>query len=162
MIRSFNTALERLYYIAGGAFFLVFVGCVMFQILARNLLSGSFVWTDEIAMFCFIWSVFLGTAVGFRRGAHYVVEILPIHFVRANLALTLLALALCLPLIGLLAIDGLTYAQMSWRRFSFSLGYPMFYQNIAVAVSGAGMAIFSLELIAETYRRLASSASRGH
>ncbi|HBS21826.1 MULTISPECIES: TRAP transporter small permease subunit [Thalassospira] len=154
MLHKFNSVVERVYFIAGGLFFLAFIACVLFQIASRNFLPGSFIWTDEIAMFCFIWSVFLGATVGFRRGAHYVVEIFPVHFVRSNLALTLLALVLCLPLIYVLATDGLTYAEMSWRRFSFSLGYPMFFQNIVVTVSGAAMAFFAIELVADTWCRL--------
>lgn len=154
MLTKFNAGLERLLYVVGGAFFLTFIACVLFQIAARNLLSGTFIWTDEIAMFCFIWTVFLGSAVGYRRGVHYVVEVLPASFTRTNLALALLALFLCLPLIWVLAINGWTYANMSWRRFSFSLGLPMFYQNAAVAVAGAAMAIFSVELIVDTARRL--------
>ncbi|MFV0332764.1 MAG: TRAP transporter small permease [Tropicimonas sp.] len=154
MLRSFNSVIERICYVAGGAFFLAFILCVLFQIASRNLLPGTFVWTDEVAMFCFVWSVFLGAAVGVRRGVHYVVEILPAHFRRTNLALTLLALILCLPLIRVLVINGWSYADMSWRRYSFSLGFPMFYQNVVVAVSGAAMALFSVELIVETYRRL--------
>ena len=57
-------------------------------------------------------------------------------------------------MIWVLTVNGWTYAEMSWRRFSFSLGFPMFYQNAAVAVSGAAMAIFSLELIVTTAGRL--------
>jgi TRAP-type C4-dicarboxylate transport system permease small subunit len=135
MLHKFNSVVERVYFIAGGLFFLAFIACVLFQIASRNFLPGSFIWTDE-------------------RGAHYVVEIFPVHFVRSNLALTLLALVLCLPLIYVLATDGLTYAEMSWRRFSFSLGYPMFFQNIVVTVSGAAMAFFAIELVADTWCRL--------
>lgn len=154
MLTRFNAGLERFFYLVGGAFFLAFILCVLFQIVARNSSLGTFVWTDEVAMFCFVWTVFLGSAVGYRRGVHYVVEVLPASFTRTNTALTLLALFLCLPVIWVLTVNGWTYAEMSWRRFSFSLGFPMFYQNAAVAVSGAAMAIFSLELIVATAGRL--------
>ena len=147
MLRRVNAALEKALYLLGGALFVVFIVVVLFQIGSRNLMPGTFVWTDEVAMFCFVWSVFLGAAVGLRRGVHYVVEILPQRFARANQALMLLALILCLPLIWVLAVNGWSYADMSWRRYSFSLGYPMFYQNVVVAIAGGAMALFAVELV---------------
>ncbi len=157
MLTKLNSGIERLCYVAGGTCFLIFILCVLFQILSRNLLPGSYVWTDEVAMFCFVWSVFLGAAVGFRKGVHYVVEILPAHFERSNLALALLALVLCLPVIWVLIVNGWSYADMSWRRYSFSLGFPMFYQNVVIAVAGAAMMLFAIELIVRTATRLFSS-----
>ena len=162
MLSRLNNAVERVLYFVGGAFFLVFIVVVLFQVGSRNLFPGTFVWTDEIAMFCFVWSVFLGAAVGYRRGVHYVVEILPPSFVRTNRVLMIVAALLCLPMIWVFVVNGWSYADRSWRRYSFSLGYPMFYQNIVVPISGAAMALFSIELLVRLISQaFAKTESRG-
>lgn len=147
MIGKLNSAIERVLQIAAGLLFVTFIVTILFQVVARNFIAMSFVWTDEIAMFCFIWSVFLGAAIGYRHGLHYVVEVFPETWVRTNRALALVALVLGFPLIWVLATSGWDYAQMGWRRYSFSLGFPLFYQNVAVALSGAAMILFTLEIL---------------
>lgn len=146
MIVRINDNIEATVKALGGVLFSAFIVITLFQVFVRNFISMSFVWTDEVAMFCFIWSVFLGATIGYRHGVHYVVEIFPEHFVRTNIVLRLVALALGFPLIWVLTTSGFEYAQMGWRRYSFSLGFPLFYQNIAVAISGAVMMLFTLEL----------------
>lgn len=147
MIGKLNGAIERVLQIAAGMLFATFIVTILFQVVARNFIAMSFVWTDEIAMFCFIWSVFLGAAIGYRHGLHYVVEVFPETWIRTNRVLALIALVLGFPLIWVLAVNGWDYAQMGWRRYSFSLGFPLFYQNVAVALSGAVMILFTLEIL---------------
>ncbi|MHC5654238.1 TRAP transporter small permease [Stappia sp.] len=146
MLSRVNSTIEKILTTVGGLLFATFIVVILFQVFARNFIAMSFVWTDELAMFCFIWTVFLGAAVGYRRGLHYVVEIFPEHFVRTNGVLKLLALVLGFPLIWVLATSGWDYAQLGWRRYSFSIGYPLFYQNICVALSGAVMILFTVEI----------------
>tara|TARA_R110002124_G_scaffold149793_2_gene315963 strand:- start:11283 stop:11783 length:501 start_codon:yes stop_codon:yes gene_type:complete len=146
MLSKLNGLIETILKLAGGLLFAAFILIILFQVFARNFIAMSFVWTDEIAMFCFIWSVFIGAAVGYRHNLHYVVEIFPEDFVRTNKALKLVGLLLGFPLVWVLATGGWDYAQLGWRRYSFSLGYPIFYQNVVVALSGAVMVLFTIEI----------------
>ncbi|MGP9809022.1 TRAP transporter small permease [Halomonas sp. AOP12-C2-37] len=154
MLTRLGNVLEKAYYITGGLFFLIFIITILFQVFARNILSGTYVWTDEVAMFCFIWSVFLGAAVGFRKGIHYVVEIFPAPYTRINGALRFIALLLCVPLVWVFIKHGMDYAQMGWRRQSFSIGFPMFYQSVALPLSAIAMAFFTVELVVRDVRSL--------
>src|SRR3989442_8185908 len=43
---------------------------LMLGVFSRYVLVRTFTWYDEIARGCFVWVVFLGAAVGVRRGAH--------------------------------------------------------------------------------------------
>lgn len=154
MLRKLNDLIEAALRITGGVLFTAFVITVLFQVISRNFISMSFVWTDEIAMFCFIWSVFIGAAIGYRKGLHYVVEIIPEQYVRTNKLLKLLALLLGFPLIWVLTTSGWDYAQLGWRRYSFSLGYPLFYQNVVVPISGLVMILFTIEIAIRSIREL--------
>ena len=47
---------------------------LMLGVFSRYVLFSTFTWYDEIARACFVWVVFLGGAVGVKRGAHFVCE----------------------------------------------------------------------------------------
>ena len=51
---------------------------VSLQIFSRyTALIPSYIWTEELARFCFIWSIMLGAMVGIREGTHFVVDLWP-------------------------------------------------------------------------------------
>ncbi|MEA4848234.1 MAG: TRAP transporter small permease [Clostridiaceae bacterium] len=45
------------------------------QVISRYLLSSSIMWTDEIGRYTFIWIVYLGAVVAFKKRTHLVVDI---------------------------------------------------------------------------------------
>ena len=53
---------------------------VSMQILSRYTgLIPRYIWTEEIARFCFIWIIMLGAMIAVRDGTHFDVDVLP-HF----------------------------------------------------------------------------------
>ena len=51
---------------------------VMMQILSRYTgLIPRYIWTEEIARFCFIWIVMIGAMIAVRDGTHFDVDVLP-------------------------------------------------------------------------------------
>ena len=66
------------------AFLLAFITIGVFiQVVMRYVFSMSFLWGEELSLFAFIWSVFLGAAVGVRRRIHLGFDFLPEHAHRA-------------------------------------------------------------------------------
>jgi TRAP-type C4-dicarboxylate transport system permease small subunit len=67
---------------------------LMLGVFSRYVLARTFTWYDEIARAAFVWVVFLGAAVGVKRGAHFrlhlLVDLLPRPLQRAAQALALL------------------------------------------------------------------------
>lgn len=51
------------------------VGLIALQVTSR-LAGDSVPWTEELARFLFIWTIWLGMAAGFRRGHHPSINIL--------------------------------------------------------------------------------------
>lgn len=49
--------------------FVVMVACVFFQVLNRNFIKLALPWLDELATFCMIYMVLLGTEAGLRDGS---------------------------------------------------------------------------------------------
>src|SRR5262245_11814722 len=58
---------------------------VSLQIFSRfTELIPSYIWTEEMARFFFVWMVMLGAMVGIREGTHFDVDLWPELAPRAN------------------------------------------------------------------------------
>src|SRR5688572_10039891 len=65
---------------------------VSLQIFSRYTeLIPSYIWTEEMARFCFIWSIMLGAMVGIRESTHFVVDLWPAMNARAQAAVRIVA-----------------------------------------------------------------------
>jgi TRAP-type C4-dicarboxylate transport system permease small subunit len=51
---------------------------VTMQIVSRYTgLIPRYIWTEEIARFCFIWIILIGAMIAVRDGSHFTVDLLP-------------------------------------------------------------------------------------
>ncbi|WP_265519351.1 TRAP transporter small permease [Nitratireductor luteus] len=161
-MRAINGFIEWVFMFVAGSLFAVFITTIAYQVLARNYLGISVNWTDEVALLCFVWSVFLGAAVAVRRQVHYVVELLPEEFITTNNALRLFGSLACLPVVYVLVVHGQIFTGMGLRRSSISLGIPLAYVFAAIPVSGLAMALFLIEVIQTDLRRLRTGGAGEH
>jgi len=53
---------------------------VFLGVFSRYVIGSTFTWYDEIARLLFVWIVFLGSAVGVRRTAHFRLHLLVDRF----------------------------------------------------------------------------------
>lgn len=58
------------------AIFWLMCGCVFIQFFTRYVLNNSFAWTEEIAVYCLVAVVFLGSAMCVRLSRHIHVDFL--------------------------------------------------------------------------------------
>jgi TRAP-type C4-dicarboxylate transport system permease small subunit len=63
--------------------FWMMCGCVFLQFFTRYVLNDSFGWTEEIAIFCLVAVVFLGSAMCVRTSRHIHVDFLYRYLPRA-------------------------------------------------------------------------------
>ncbi len=56
--------------------FWLMCGCVFLQFFTRYVLNNSFAWTEEVAIFCLVAIVFLGSAMCARTSRHIHVDFL--------------------------------------------------------------------------------------
>lgn len=86
-----------------GAMLTVMVGCTVLQVVARFVFQTGLSWTDEVAMFSFIWAALMGAALVINSGgAHRIdtfVNLLPGSVRRAVLALVYAAILAALILL---------------------------------------------------------------
>src|SRR5882724_6492216 len=70
----------------------VLVVPVTLQIISRYTdLIPSYIWTEELARFMFIWMVMLGAMIGVREATHFEVDVWPQLGRRANALLRIVS-----------------------------------------------------------------------
>lgn len=69
--------LTRLYETGALICFCLMVGCVLWQVFARDVIHFATPQAEELSRFLFVWTVFLGAATAWSRNRHIVINILP-------------------------------------------------------------------------------------
>ena len=118
---------------------------LMLGVFSRYVLMSTFTWYDEVARVCFVWAVFLGAAVGVRRGAHFglhiVVDQLPPRGQRvAALATPVVIIALA----AVLVMQGWAFVDHGWFQQTPVMGLPKAWVYAAMPVGGVLMIVYSL------------------
>ena len=129
----------------------VMITTIFVQVLARYVFLASTPWSEEIAVYCFIWVVLLGTSLGVRDHAHLVADLLPPTMGKFWDKFFLTLSYSMVTLTALIFVRyGLDYALLGLTRLSFSMGFPMFYVYVSLPITGTLMLLF----LAEHYRNL--------
>lgn len=74
----FDNRTERLLLVLGGITVVGFVFTVFTDVIFRTFFS-PIVWMEEVSRLLYMWSIFLGSAVAFRHGAHFKIDILALQ-----------------------------------------------------------------------------------
>jgi TRAP-type C4-dicarboxylate transport system permease small subunit len=118
---------------------------VFLGVFSRYVLVRTFMWYDEIARLCFVWMVFLGAAVGVRRGSHFrlhlVVDRLGPGVVRAAHALSVVVIA---AFGGVLVYYGLKLVELGQFQQTPVMGLSKAYVYASMPVGGALMIAYAL------------------
>lgn len=78
MSKSEGAFLEKLEKLEGhfaAGFFGIMVAAIFLQVVNRTILKVGLGWTEELARYCMIWMVMLGTEMGLRSGAQIAIDI---------------------------------------------------------------------------------------
>ncbi|MBL8377216.1 MAG: TRAP transporter large permease subunit [Burkholderiales bacterium] len=139
-IRHITTALEWLCI----ALFATTVALTVVQVFFRYVLNNALFWSEEVARFCFVWSVFLGTAVVAGRGRHMRMELFSaITSGPRRLALDLLAETVTAAAAIAMLLHGWSFATQV-TGVSGALEWPSRWLYMAVPCGGALTLLFVL------------------
>jgi TRAP-type transport system small permease protein len=128
---------------------------VAMQILSRYTgLIPRYIWTEEIARFCFIWIVMIGAMIAVRDGTHFDVDVLPKGSIRAQ-AISRLFVHFAMLLAALIfVIYGYQFAQFGAIQRSEIASLPMLTIYIAWPLAGLTWLIFLAEKFHEDLKIL--------
>lgn len=128
---------------------------VSLQIFSRytNLIP-SYIWTEEMARFFFVWMVMIGAMIGVRDGTHFEVDVWPKLSPRANALVRIVASLGVLGFALVFVWGGYLFTAFAWKRFSELAELPLWMIHIAWPLTGLTWLLFQGEHMADALRVL--------
>ena len=128
---------------------------VSLQIFSRYTeLIPSYIWTEEMARFMFIWTIMLGAMVGVRESTHFEVDLWPELAPRGAAAVRLLSRLCVLAMAFIFVFAGIEFTKFAWNRTSELADLPLWLIHIAWPVAGVTWIVFAAEQIIDEARIL--------
>ena len=116
---------------------------VSLQIFSRyTALIPSYIWTEEMARFLFIWMIMIGAMIGVREGTHFEVDLWPRLGRRAEAAVRLVASLGILALALVFVWAGIEFTRFGWHRFSELAELPLWMIHVAWPLTGFTWLVF--------------------
>jgi TRAP-type C4-dicarboxylate transport system permease small subunit len=130
---------------------------VTLQIVSRYTeLIPSWIWTEELSRFLFIWMVMLGAMIGIREGTHFEVDVWPDLAPRPSALLRIVS-HLCVLVFALVFVwYGVEFVRFGWDQLSELAELPMTYIFVAWPLTGLTWALFLGESFVDNWRILRS------
>jgi TRAP-type C4-dicarboxylate transport system permease small subunit len=132
---------------------------VAIQILSRHTpWVPTWIWTEEMARFLFIWMIMIGAMVGIRDGAHFDVDLWPELRPRANALLRVVADLFVLVMALVFIWYGIRFVQFGWDQTSELAELPMAWIFLSWPLAGFTWVVFLGERFLANLRLIATGA----
>ena len=117
------------------------------QIFARYIgIIPRYIWTEEMARFCFIWIILIGSMIAIRDGTHFTVDLLPAAKTKKGEALIRVFVDFIIFLVALIFIVwGWPLVKFGLLQTSEMAELPMIYIYVAWPVAGLTWLLFLWE-----------------
>ena len=116
---------------------------VSLQTFSRyTALIPSYLWTEELARFLFIWMVMLGAMIGVREGTHFEVDVWPELGARASALLRIVSAAFVLVFALVFVWWGIAFTKFGAQQLSEIAELPMWMIFIAWPMAGVTWVLF--------------------
>ena len=137
----------------GSIFISVTTVVVIMNVFTRYFLKFTYFWSEEIAVGCFVWTIFLGTAAAYREkgliGVEAIVVLLPEKIRNIVEFFTYILLTI---LSGLICLFSFTYVSTS-SKITAALELSYGYINFAIVLSFALMTLYSLIFTVQSFKK---------
>lgn len=128
---------------------------VTLQIFSRyTALIPSYIWTEEMARFLFVWTIMIGAMIGVRESTHFEVDIWPQGSPRLTAAVKIVARLGVLALALVFVWAGIEFTRFAWNRISELAELPLWMIHIAWPITGLTWIIFLGEQFVDEVRIL--------
>ena len=130
---------------------------VTLQVLSRFTdFVPSFIWTEELSRFMFIWMVMLGAMIGVRERSHFDVDVWPDLAPRAAARLRIVSNLFVLLFAVVFMVWGYQFVRFGWKQESELAELPMPFIFLAWPIAGVTWALFLAEAFVADIRLLAA------
>lgn len=122
---------------------------VSLQIFSRYIgLIPRYIWTEEVARFCFVWIIMIGSMIAVRDATHFEVDVLPRpRTARKRAIVRLVVDGLMLAMALVFVRYGYDFAVFGWEQTSELTGINMLSIHLAFPLAGATWVLFIGEKI---------------
>mgnify|MGYP000601473182 CR=1 FL=1 len=148
-LTKFLDAIDRILRVAITVLITLLIVPVTLQILARYVpFIPRYIWTEEIARFCFVWMIMIGAMCAVRDGTHFDLDVLPPALNPKVEAAKRIFVHLMILLVGLVFIwYGWDFIEFGWFQTSEIAELPMNWIFAAWPIAGFLFFVFSVEKI---------------
>ena len=130
---------------------------VAMQIFSRYTeLIPSYIWTEEMARFLFVWMIMIGAMLGIHEGRHFEVDVWPLLAPRPQAALRLVSNLAVLAFALVFVWAGIEFTRFAWNRISELAELPLWLIHVAWPITGVTWLLFSGEQLWDNVRMLAT------
>jgi len=128
---------------------------VSLQIFSRYTdLIPSYIWTEEMARFLFIWMIMIGAMLGVREGTHFEVDLWPQMGGRATALLNLVSGVFVLVFALVFVWWGIEFTRFAWNRISELAELPLWLIHLPWPLTGLTWLVFGGERMVDNARVL--------
>ncbi|MCA9127192.1 MAG: TRAP transporter small permease [Planctomycetales bacterium] len=129
---------------------------VCLQIVSRlSIHIPRFIWTEELARFCFVWIVMVGSMIAVREGTHFDVDLFAAPETPRKRALSKLTVHAAMAVLALVfSVYGLQFASFGYAQNSEMSGINMLWIHISFPIAGFTWLLFLGERIADNVATL--------
>lgn len=126
---------------------------VSLQIFSRyTALIPSYIWTEEMARFLFIWTIMIGAMIGVRESTHFEVDVLPALGPRGEAVARLCGRLGVLLAAGVFVTAGIHFTDFAWNRTSELADLPLWLIHVAWPITGITWIVFLGEQVLDDLR----------
>jgi TRAP-type C4-dicarboxylate transport system permease small subunit len=129
---------------------------VTLQVLSRFVdLVPRYIWTEELARFCFVWIIMIGAMIAVRDGTHFDLDVLPHGRSPRGEAAARLLVRLAMLVVALIFVwYGWQFVRFGWHQTSEIAELPMVWIFAAWPLAGITWLAFLGEGMAKDLRIL--------
>ena len=128
---------------------------VTLQIVSRyTALIPSWIWTEELSRFLFIWMVMLGAMIGIREHSHFEVDVWPELGAKPAALLRILSDLAILAFALVFIWWGIQFVRFGWDQLSELAELPMPWIFVAWPLAGVTWVLFLGESFLDSVRVL--------
>ncbi len=131
---------------------------VSIQIISRYTgLIPRYIWTEEVARFCFVWIVMIGAMIAVYDDAHFDVDLLPQAKTQRSQGIRNLVVHVAIGIMALFfSYYGIKFAQLGFMQSSEMSGINMASIYIAFPLAGFSWLLFLIEKISDDLKLIKS------
>jgi TRAP-type C4-dicarboxylate transport system permease small subunit len=157
--RRFTSAYARLLTVLLALSVAILVIPVTLQMVSRyTALIPSYIWTEEMARFLFIWLILIGAMVGVREASHFEVDVWPTLGRRGEATVRVVARLGVLALALVFVVGGYEFTRFAWHRTSELAELPLWLIHIAWPIAGVTWIVFLGEQFVDEVRAMTGRA----